>query len=100
MKVPAMRRGLVAANVGLLCGVGILALARGAQGQSPQPVNRARGEYTMVAGRTNLGGPAAVYIVDGTNQEMVALRWDQSKQVLVGVGYRNLAGDNRTQTGR
>jgi hypothetical protein len=57
--------------------------------------SRARGDYTMVAGRTNQGGPSVVYIVDSSNQELVALRWDQTKKVMAGVGYRSLSNDSR-----
>jgi hypothetical protein len=70
-------------------------------GQNAQPgVGRARGEYTMVAGRTISGGPAAVYVVDSANQELVALRWDQAKQQMIGMGYRSLQGDARAVPGR
>lgn len=61
---------------------------------------RARGEYTMVAGKTNFGGPHAIYILDGVNQELVALRWDQSKQTMIGIGYRNLVSDAAAPSGR
>ncbi|HYF14393.1 MAG TPA: hypothetical protein VD971_04890 [Phycisphaerales bacterium] len=61
---------------------------------------RARGDYTMVSGRTNSGGPSAVYVVDSANQEVIALKWDQSKQVMVGIGYRSLLNDSRGGRGR
>jgi hypothetical protein len=54
----------------------------------------------MVAGKTISGGPAAVYIVDSANQELVALKWDQAKQQMVGTGYRSLQGDARAIPGR
>jgi len=69
--------------------------------QDGQPQERrARGEYTMVSGRTNQGGPQAVWLIDSANQELVVLRWDQTKQNLVGSGYRNLAADAKLSPGR
>ena len=91
MRTALGRGGLIALNASL---VAVLGFVTWAQGQNLGV--RARGEYTMVAGRTTGAGPAAVYIVDAANQEMVALRWDQSKQSLIGLGYRNLAGDGRS----
>jgi hypothetical protein len=62
---------------------------------------RARGEYTMVAGKTSSGGSTdTVYIVDSANQEVVALRWDQTKKILNGVGYRSIQADARGARGR
>jgi hypothetical protein len=87
------KRGLIVLNGVLLAVLAAMAAVPIAEAQV-QAV-RARGEYTMVAGRTNAGGPAAVYIVDAANQEMVVLRWDQSKHSMIGLGYRNILGDGR-----
>lgn len=62
--------------------------------------DRARGEYTMVSGRFREGGSSAVYIVDSSNQEVVALRWDTGKQQMTGIGYRSIANDARAARGR
>jgi hypothetical protein len=73
---------------------------------SAQPANvagagdRARGDYTMVSGRFREGGGNAVYVIDSSNQEIVALRWDSSKQQMAGVGYRSIANDARAARGR
>jgi hypothetical protein len=93
------RRGLIVLNAVLLTVLGALTWSPLASGQN-QGAGRARGDYTMVAGKTIAGGPAAVYIVDSANQEVVALRWDQSKQEMVGLGYRNLQTDARAVPGR
>jgi hypothetical protein len=89
----------------LLIGNGLIAGYLILPDANAQPANRgdtarARGDYTMVSGRTNQGGPSVVYIVDSSNQELVALRWDQTKKVMGGVGYRNLAADSRGAKGR
>lgn len=66
-----------------------------------RPANlRARGEYTMITARTNQGGPHAVWVLDAANGEMVALKWDQSRQSLIGAGYRELSSDVRVSPGR
>lgn len=62
--------------------------------------NRPRGEYTLISGRLNNGGPHAIYILDSSNNELIALRWDPSRQTLAGIGYRNLANDTNMQIGR
>ena len=105
------RRGhrgpLVAANLallGLIIGLNVgpagtaPAAARSTAQSSGQPAGpsaggplRARGDYTVVVGRA--AGTSALYILDGSNQEMIALRWDNTKQSLMGIGYRSLATD-------
>lgn len=98
----------------LLVGNGIaavvLAFVLGGIMQTPpaaaQPANvaaageRARGEYTMVSGRFREGGSSAIYIIDSSNQEVVAVRWDTGKQQLTGIGYRSIANDARAGRGR
>jgi hypothetical protein len=73
--------------------------APGQSGLKPTDL-RARGDYTMVTGKTNSGGPSVVYLVDSANQELIALRWDQTKQAMAGIGYRNLGADGRAGKGR
>ncbi len=96
---------LVAANVGALVAV-VLTWPGSAAGQTQpgttvKPLeSRARGDYTMVSGRIGAGGNHVVYVVDSANQEVMALRWDNSKLVMVGIGYRSLASDGRGARGR
>lgn len=56
---------------------------------------RARGEYTMVSGRVQGLPESAVYIIDAANQEMLAVRFNRSRQSIEGIGYRNMADDAR-----
>ncbi len=72
----------------------------GAQNANVPLGSRARGEYTMVAGRTLSGGSDAVYVLDGSTQELVALRWDPTKQGLAGIGYRSLSTDAKAAPAR
>ena len=93
------RRGLIVINAALLAtlaAVTFAPLATAQPGAGPGVGGRARGQYTLVSGRTMSGGADAVYVVDSSNQELVALRWDTGKQSLLGLGYRNLAGDGAT----
>lgn len=102
MKHPKVVRALIAANV-LLLVAGAVFIARPALVQTAiaQPeAARPRGQYTMISGKTNQGGPHAVYILDAASREIVALRWDQSRQSLIGIGYRNLETDARLTQGR
>lgn len=79
----------------------LVAFPAGAQNtQGGLPGQRARGEYTMISGKTSVGGNAAVYILDSVNQEMIALRWDTGKRSFTGLGYRNLDADSKAQPGR
>jgi hypothetical protein len=61
---------------------------------------RARGDYTMTTGKSNVGGPDVICVLDAANQEMLFLRWDQSKQQLMAQGYRSLSQDAASGPGR
>lgn len=54
---------------------------------------RARGQYLVVSGTMTGPSSHAIYIMDTANMEMVALRWEQSKNDFVGLGYRNIGED-------
>lgn len=68
-----------------------------ARGQAPA---RARGEYTMVSGKTGAGSAHALYVIDGANSELVVFRWDQTRKEFLGFAYRSLDADARTPLGR
>lgn len=88
----------LAALLAVLWGVSHEAVA---QPSSPSAAaSRARGNYTMVAGRLRSGSTSAIYIIDAANQDVVALRWNDSRKALEGLGYRNLARDVGQAPGR
>lgn len=89
------RRWLLATNLMLAASVGIALWAVPARGvQGAQPSSRARGQYSMVAGELRSGGQAsAIYIIDSINEEMIAVRWNQSRDQLDGLDYRSLEMD-------
>jgi hypothetical protein len=94
-------KGLLALNAFLLLVLAAVTLAPGAHAQAGgRPTARARGEYTMVSGRIVGGNSHAVYVVDTTNQEMLALLWNQSSRALDVIGYRNLSADAAAQPTR
>lgn len=108
MKRQTTLLALGAANLAALTAI-VLTWPAGAQQPAATPPNkapvkpldtRARGDYTMVSGRIGAGGNHVVYVVDSSNQEMIALRWDTTKQVFIGIGYRNLATDGKGARGR
>lgn len=91
-------QGLLVLNLAL---AGVIAWCGAARLAGAQPnAGRNRGEYTMNAGRTTAGGAHVVYVIDSANQEMIVLRWDQTRQAMTGTGYRNLAQDGQAQPGR
>jgi len=85
--------GLIALNGLLLLVLGVVTLGPRADAQP-----RARADYTMIAGGANgtLGG--VVYVVDVTNQELLAMTYDSTKREFYGIGYRNLIADSITAT--
>jgi hypothetical protein len=90
-------RALVVLNGALIAVLGAVVLAPSSLAQRG---SRARGEYTMVSGRIIGGNANAVYIVDSSNQEMIAVRWNESSKSLDGLGYRDISADAQTQPGR
>ena len=91
-------RGLIVLNAVLLLVLGAIALGPKAGAQNA--IARAPGSYTMIGGRMNGGVANAVWIVDGTNQELVAIRWDTSRSRLDGLGFRDIVADGKAQAGR
>ncbi len=94
------RRLLLATNITLAAGIAIAAVSLPANGTQQQP-DRARGQYTMLAGDVRSGGNSSVvYIIDSVNEEMIAVRWDDNRSALGGLDYRSLADDAEPRQGR
>ena len=79
---------LLAINAALLVVLGVVTFTPAATAQA-----RSRGTYTMAAGGVRGTDADAVYIVDTTNQELIAITYDPNTQQIVGIGYRSLAVD-------
>jgi hypothetical protein len=96
-----LSRGLLLLNASLLLLLVLVTASLPAEAQNAAgPPARARGEYTMVAGRTTAGGASVIYLIDGANQELIALRWDNSRQTMTTVGYRTITTEHRIDPGR
>lgn len=92
-------RVLVAVNAALVLALGAVMLAPNATAQQQTP-SRAAGQYMLVGGSVRSGNTNAVYVIDTANREMVALRWIDGRNILEGIGYRNLANDLQQQPQR
>jgi hypothetical protein len=87
------RQGLIALNLALLTILAIMTFSPLAEGQPG--ASRARGQYSMVSGEITGGTPHVVYIFDSNNREMVAVRWNNSRRTLDGIGFRDLNADSK-----
>jgi hypothetical protein len=85
-------RGLLALNGVLLLALLVVTFAPSADAQRE---NRRRGAYAMVSARALGFTEAAIWIVDGANQEMIAMRYDRSNKQLRFLGFRDLEADAR-----
>ncbi len=92
---PTMRRRF--GTYGFLAALNVAALALLAAVELSAPaaaqVGRPRGTYVAAEGRINGTETHALYIVDESTQETIAVQWDPRSKQLVGLGYRNLAAD-------
>ncbi len=95
-KLADPRVALVAVNVSLMLVLGVVTLAPTADAQQSQ---RPRGEYIVLGGQMTGAPTSAVHVIDTSNQEMVTLRWDQSKKEFEGIGFRNLRIDAQGNRG-
>jgi hypothetical protein len=90
-------QGLIAVNAALL---GVLAAVTLSPSTFAQRGSRARGAYMMVSGKIVGGNAHAVYILDASNQDMIAARWNETTQSLDVIGYRDIQADTQNQPGR
>lgn len=81
-------RGLVVVNLVLLLLLAVVTFAPDAGAQQ-----RPRGDYNMVGGGAQGANTGVVYILDGANQELIAVTYDRNAKQIKGVGYRSLMVD-------
>jgi hypothetical protein len=79
---------LVAANVAALGFLAVVELSAAARAQQ-----RPRGTYTAASGRIEGTETHALYIVDESTQEIVAVQWDPRGKQVKGLGYRSMGAD-------
>jgi hypothetical protein len=93
-------RRLIALNAALLAALAIATIAGTASAQpggAGAALGRARGDYTLISGRYQGGTAGAVYVLDASNQDILALTWDRTRDRFNIVGHRSLIEDSRVQ---
>ena len=85
-------QGLVALNAVLLAALAGVTFGPRASAQA----DRRRAEYLITAGTIKGTDAATVWVVDTTNQDLVALLWNAQPGQLEGLGYRDLSADAAT----
>ncbi|MCA9294796.1 MAG: hypothetical protein KDA20_13390, partial [Phycisphaerales bacterium] len=78
---------LIALNASLVGVLLLVSLPAGAEAQQGTASTRGRGNYTMVAGQIQGSSEDAVWIVDAANEEIMAMRWDLSRQDVQFLGF-------------
>lgn len=89
-------QALVLLNAALLAGLAAVTFGPQAFAQS----DRRRATYVLTAGTVKGTETAAIWIVDETNQDLIAVAWNTSLGQLDGLGYRDLTVDAATLVGR
>ena len=84
-------RALIGLNAVLLVVLGAVTLTPSADAQSS--TNRPPGVYTVIGGELSSGNANGVYVLDSANRELILLRWDNSRNTVEGLGYRDLNSD-------
>ena len=92
------RRVLIGVNLALLASVLALHWASSPGVAQDQP--RGRGSYLMVGGEIQGGNSNAIYVLDTANEELVALRWNQSRSQLELLGFSDTRRDADQEAGR
>ncbi len=91
----ASHRHLLALNAVLIAGLALLTFSPGATGQpggSSRP--RAPGQYALVSAQYQGATDRAIVVADTNNEELIVLKWDRSRKVFEGIGYRDLKADS------
>jgi hypothetical protein len=89
-------QGLVLLNAALLAGIAAVTFGPQAIAQN----DRRRAQYVITAGTVKGTEVAAIWIIDETNQDLIALAWNSQQGQLDGLGYRDLVADAGTLVGR
>jgi hypothetical protein len=80
---------LIALNAVLLAALAMVSLSGRASAQQRQ-----RGSYMLISSGVTGTPLSVVYVIDETNNELVALAWDDAGKKMNYVGYRNIAADS------
>lgn len=88
-KRPSTMQLLIAANFAALGALAVVELSAPASAQATRP----RSTYTAVSGRITGSDIHALYVVDETTQEVIAVQWDPQTKQIKGLGFRNISAD-------
>ena len=80
---------LIGSNIAALAALAIVELSGTAWAQAMRP----RGTYTAVSGRIQGTETHALYVMDESTQEVIAVQWDPRTKQIQGLGYRSLTTD-------
>ncbi len=102
---PQISRRLIGLNIAILAVLAVVTIAgvvssrAGAQPPTgAPPLPRMRGEYTMVPGKIQGATTQSLYIIDASNQELLALSWDRANNRFEPIGHRSLSDDAKYLT--
>jgi len=89
--------GLVGLNAALAVALLLVEFGPRAWAQPGDGPARPRGEYTLIGGEIQTGNSDAVYVIDSVNQEMIVMTWEDGRNNLNGIGYRDLDADSKAR---
>ena len=88
---PTSRNGVLALNVLLVAILTVIVLVPSSDAQSTNP--RAIPGYVAIPAVASGINTGVVYILDTSQQEMAAVAWNQNRNKIMTLGYRNIAID-------
>lgn len=83
--------GLMMLNALLLAVLALVAF--GPSSADARQAAGTRGQYTMLPSQVQGGKEHALYVIDATSMQLIALRYDIGRRELVPIGHRDLAAD-------
>ncbi len=86
---------LVVLNAVLVVVLATITLVPMATAQAPATA-RSTGRYVLLSGTVQNVYPGVVYIVDDTNQEIVAVQYNETTKSFLGMGFRDIKSDIST----
>jgi len=89
--------GLIGLNAALAVALLLVEFGPRAWAQPGDGPARPRGEYTLIGGEIQTGNSDAVYVIDSVNQEMIVMTWEDGRNNLNGIGYRDLDADSKAR---
>ena len=86
---------LILLNSALLGALALVSLSPNAPA-TPDGQSASRGEYVAISGSIAGTKTPVIWVVNQASQELVAFQYEEQRNQLVGIGYRNLNNDAQT----